>query len=86
MSAPIIPTDATDEVEAYGPPAPLRLFTYRYYHPGYRQWQTLDCAAVTIDGALASAVRFIRREHRRLKKYGLGLQFPAHVNCMKREG
>lgn len=57
----------TNAPEEYGPPAPLRLWTYRYFHPAYHQWQTLDCAAVTAEDALRSARRFIRREAKRVK-------------------
>lgn len=64
----------------------LTLWTYRFLHPGYRQWVTLDCAAVSREAALASAVRFLQRENRRLKKAGGRLcPVPHHINFMHAE-
>jgi hypothetical protein len=59
-----------DQPELFGPPAPLRPFIFRFWDPAYNQWQTLDCAATTVDQALGSAQRFLRRRIRRLKAAG----------------
>jgi hypothetical protein len=62
----------------------LRLYVYRFWHPRYRQWATLDCTAENQELALASALRFLRRENRRLLRVGKRrCQLPTHVNSMK---
>lgn len=68
----------------------LTLFTYRFIHPVYRQWTTLDCAAVSREAALASAQRFLRRENRRLRRCGISPKIrrfavPNHLNDMRVE-
>jgi hypothetical protein len=66
----------------------MRLFTYRYWHPVYHQFLVLDCAAVDANAALCSAVRFIARENRRLKKIKATLrcQIPSHPSFLRAEG
>jgi hypothetical protein len=68
----------------YGPPAPLHLWVYRYWHPVYRQDVTLDCCAITLEEALKSACRFMRREVRRAKRCGFKLRMPRTVYDMRR--
>lgn len=64
----------------------LTLYTYKFWHPRYRSWVTLDCAASSRENALASAIRFLQRENRRLRRAGkLRCQLPGHVNFMRAE-
>lgn len=46
----------------------LFLFTYRYLHPSYAEYLTLDSAAPDREAALQSARRFIRRENTRFRR------------------
>lgn len=65
----------------------MTLFTYRYWHPVYREYVTLDCAAETRELAQVSAVKWIRRMNRRLRKAGVAAraQIPSHVSFLKEE-
>lgn len=64
----------------------LTLFTYKFRHPRYHQWVVLDCAAPTRELALASALRFLKRENRALARVGKWrCQLPTHVNHMRSE-
>lgn len=58
------------EGEAFGPEAPIRLFTWTYRCPRGIS-HTLDTGAVTRDQAFQRAVRFMRAEHRRYAKAGV---------------
>ena len=65
----------------------MPLFVYRHYDPEYRNTVTLDCYAETPEAALKSAVRWVRRKTRRLRRV-LGnkaprMQFPGHVSFLK---
>jgi hypothetical protein len=63
------------------------MFTYRFWHPSYHNYVTLDCFATDQVAALASAVRFIRRENRRLARFTTKrCQLPTHPNSMRPEG
>lgn len=65
------------------------MWTYRFWHPARRAYQTLDCPAVTQADARASAIRFLRRENNRLRRATGGawrVQLPKHINSMKWEG
>jgi hypothetical protein len=60
-------------------------YTYRFWHPRYRDYVTLDCPAETKAAAMVSAVRFLRRENRRLHKATGGkwrVQLPRHESFM----
>jgi hypothetical protein len=65
----------------------LKLYTYRYWHPTYHEFCTLDCVADTPDAALASAQRFLKRENRRMVKAKVErrVQVPYHVSWIKEE-
>lgn len=72
---------------------PLRLFTWTFRHPVYRHDSVLDCAAIDQEAAFASAVRFIDRENRRLRRAGkvrgkvrgkfIRVQPPRHPSAMR---
>jgi hypothetical protein len=63
-------TSTPDDAEIYGPPAPLRLFTWTYRDPSGRQ-HTLDTAGITRHDAFPRAVRFLRQERRRWAAAGV---------------
>lgn len=66
-------TASTATAETFGPEAPSRLFTYRFWSPFYRQMQTLDTFAVTRDHALERAQAFMQRQHKECRA-------PRHPN------
>lgn len=63
------------------------LWTYRHWHPVYKQLQVLDCYAETVELALKSAQRWVNRQNRQFRKLGLPcrLPFPSHPTWMRRE-
>ncbi len=65
----------------------MRLWTYRYWHPTYKEWVILDCCAETVEAALRSAVRFTRRQNRRYKRLDIPWRVfvPGHVFWMRPE-
>lgn len=73
------------EPETFGPPAPERLFTFRYVHPVYQQWQTVDTFAVTRDAAFARCVRYQRRVARAAARAGIRLPVPRHPSELRLE-
>jgi hypothetical protein len=72
--------------------APLRLFTWTFRHPGYREDVVLDCAAPDINAAFQSALRFIDRENTRLRRIGkvagrwVRIRPPRHASNLREEG
>lgn len=73
-----------DPARAEGAPRALTLYTYRFWHPAYRNYVTLDCAAENRELAQASAMRFINRENRRLARSGKSrCQLPNHINHLR---
>ncbi len=67
----------------------MKMFTYRFWHPVRRNWLTLDCPAVDREAAQRSALRFINRENRWLRRVmGRGarqLPVPNHPNFLREE-
>lgn len=74
-----------DTADLYGPPAPLRLWTHSFVHPGYRQTVTLDTGATNREDAFTRARRFMEREARRLARVGIKLRVITHANFLKLE-
>lgn len=66
---------------------PLYLFTYRYLHPCYFHYVTLDSAAPDRETALQSARRFLRRENTRLRRAKIGrkVRLPL-LHDLRKEG
>lgn len=74
--------------QKFGPPAPPGAnYTYRFWHPGYGQWQTLDSYALTPQAALRRARTFITAERNRLAAAGFEATIPLpELTDLKAEG
>ncbi len=62
---------------------PLRLWTYRYWNPSYQQWVTVDCPSTTIEGAFASALRWIEATNALIGRSGLYAKRPYSLEEMR---
>ena len=67
----------------------IKLYTYHYWNPNYRQYIALDCGAFSPEQALVSARRFIRTLNGRYARCGLPrsrqVRMPSKVRQMRLE-
>jgi hypothetical protein len=68
-------------------PPRLVLFTYRVWHPVFREFVTIDCPAVDQAAALQSAVRFLKPQNARFRRLGLKIRIavPSHPAFLQPE-